>query len=709
MDQLSAVYSEICDSMPPLAGVAQGASKNSPVPSQLIPTLTVQVVLNDTRFSDLSFDILQEVGRAKIEGSINLESLFSNIDLDFFVFFSSASSIIGTPGQAPYSAANMFMVSLAEQRRQRGLAACVINIGPVYGVGYLAERRLDVSTMLLLGVRPISERDFQQLFAEAVLSCRSHLSQTVDITTGVEPVRLDDDSHRPKWVSNPIFSHLVQSRKALAHASGTKSKASLKARLLESSDILEVSDIVRSALLERLGSLLHLDVDVSDDASVDRIGFDELGIDSLMATEIRSWLIKNFQVNIPVLKILGGMSIGELVTTTAENLDAAMIPNARAPTPDSLSSTDRDSDTPDGEFSVQDDTEDGSSAASDADSKSDAAIDADLSDTVIATTDLSLTQGMFWLASTMFDDNASLNVTGVAKITGPLRVSDLARAVRTLGQDHECFRTCFDFSNGKVIQHIMEKSSLELELREITSEEDVELSQREVHDHVYDLVNGRTARALLLSQSSTTHYLIVGTTHLCFDGSSVQVFLKDLFQHYNGLSRTKAAPRYRDFVRLEAQALASGGFAQELRFWKGKYVDFPPVLPILGVSSATSRSNLASFDHVRAGIKIAPHTRSLIQQCCRKARVTPFHFFLACFRALLSRYSEAEDVAIGVGDAHRDEDRAQDCIGVFVNVLPVRFHTKLVDNFHDVVQDTKKSVYEALENSKIPYQYVLNE
>lgn len=694
LSELKTTYAEICSTMPPIAGVAQGA-----------------MVLDDIRFSNTSFDILQKVTRPKVEGSINLDALLQDTALDFFVFFSSTSSIVGTPGQSAYSAANQFMVSLAEQRRQRGLAASVIHIGPVYGVGYVAQNRIDVSVMRLLGVKPISESDFHQLFAEAVLAGNSRSNLSVDITTGIVPVQWDEEA-QPRWAANPIMSHWVLNGKAVDNVAVTKSKASLKVKLHAARSRDEVDNVVKQALIEKLGSLLHLSMEsLSDNTNFDIAGLDELGVDSLMATEIRSWLMKSLEVNVPVLKILSGLSVKELVIGVVDAIDPSKIPNAQfirsdnttstsATTPESRPSSDDDS--------VLDQTLSTVSELSLKDgSEGDTTIDRDR--LALPTVDLSLTQGMFWIASTLFDNKSSLNVSGVARISGQLRISDFRDAVRALGQKHESFRTCFFVSDGKVMQYIMESSHLDLEYREIDSEGEVEIYRREVESHVYDLTNGKTCRVILLSLAPDTHFLVVGTTHLCFDGFSIQVFLRDLFRHYSHQPEVKMALQYKDYVQMETQALASGSFNKELRFWKEQYPDFPPILPILRVSSATSRPSLTAFNHIKVDVKIERKTRSAIQNICREHRITPFQFFLSCFRVLLARYSDTEDVTIGVSDAHRNNEGTEDCIGVFVNVLPVRFRTSLASKFNEVIQDTKANMLNALRNSNVPYQAVLNE
>lgn len=273
----------------------------------------------------MKFDHLQKVTKPKVEGSINLNRIFQDQKLDFFIFFSSVTSIVGTPGQASYSAANLFMTSLAEQQRQRGNPSVVINIGPVIGAGYIMRITPDIKPILLLGLRPLSERDFHLLFAEAVVACQSKSPRPIDITAGIRQVREVED-FQPKWATNPIMSHWIQSG-GTVDVVANKSKASLKERLLAARSEEEVSRLVKGAILDKLIVLLQLDLDANsfDDA----VGMDELGVDSLMATEVRLLLMDSFKTNVPVLRIMSGISFKELVEIVVEALDPSLIPNAQ--------------------------------------------------------------------------------------------------------------------------------------------------------------------------------------------------------------------------------------------------------------------------------------------------------------------------------------------------------------------------------------------
>lgn len=235
MQDLRTSYREICDTLPPLAGVAQGA-----------------MVLRDTSFRDMDLETMETVLRPKVQGSINLEELFHDSDLDFFIYFSSMTGIVGNMGQSNYTAANAFMMSLSAQRRQRGLASSVINIGAVIGVGYVTREVNEAGQDNLQkgGYMWISEQAFHQIFAEAVVAGQK--DSTVDeseLTTGLRRIKESDD-RKPIWFDNPKFSHHMIAASAVDAGAANQggALAPLRTRLEEAASQEQVFDILKGKL-----------------------------------------------------------------------------------------------------------------------------------------------------------------------------------------------------------------------------------------------------------------------------------------------------------------------------------------------------------------------------------------------------------------------------------------------------------------------------
>ncbi|KAJ6088489.1 lovastatin nonaketide synthase [Penicillium sp. IBT 16267x] len=189
------LYDEIITELPPVAGVAIGA-----------------MVLRDSLFVNTSIDMLNEVLAPKVDGSKYLDERFSDPDLDFFILFSSLGVVTGNGGQTSYNAANAYLTALAAQRQSRGLPASVMDLGPVLGLGYVTRTGLlsggDIENS---GAYPISECDFLEHFAEAILASPVTDRGEYEIISGlrsVDPV----DNPRPSWLHNPQLSHLLVHR-----------------------------------------------------------------------------------------------------------------------------------------------------------------------------------------------------------------------------------------------------------------------------------------------------------------------------------------------------------------------------------------------------------------------------------------------------------------------------------------------------------------
>jgi 8-amino-7-oxononanoate synthase len=122
---------------PPLAGIIHAAG-----------------ILDDGMLSNLTWERFNKVMGAKVQGAWNLHIATQELPLDFFVCFSSIVSLIGSPGQASYASANVFMDTLAHYRRSLGLPGFSINWGPWSDAGMAVN--LEQNLLATKGITSIS-------------------------------------------------------------------------------------------------------------------------------------------------------------------------------------------------------------------------------------------------------------------------------------------------------------------------------------------------------------------------------------------------------------------------------------------------------------------------------------------------------------------------------------------------------------------------
>ncbi|KAI0518349.1 hypothetical protein F5B22DRAFT_635407 [Xylaria bambusicola] len=710
----------IRETCPPVAGVAHGA-----------------MVLHDSIFARMSASKMQEILSPKVDGANNLEDAFRDDDLDFFVMFSSVSSVVGNAGQSFYAAGNGYLNGMVRQRRKRGLAASTFDIGRVVGIGYIETVGQIVRDQLIgLGIQAISETDLRLAFAETIQAgCPSpdddkELPDAV-VTMGIRSFREDEDVKGP-WFTNPLFSHCVIEKKAVGADTGDRNNkttlpvAQQLASAATKEEALEV-------LLDCFSTKLRIIIQLGDQAIDKDAPLVDLGIDSLVAVEVRSWFLKELKVDIPVLKVVGGASPAELCQSAFDKLPEELLasigtqaaepakptqtvkkPASKAKTPakETISEAGSESEdtqaTPASEVFTPAEGSSGpvSSAASDISDAvggpvSDSKVSASSTSPspvpmptpnpapkrapqrIVKTVPISLGQSRFW----------THNVAYYYHVTGNLHISDLERAVRLVAAGHESLRTIFVADENDI-------SQASQKCKKINSVDDVTTEYGKLRAEELDMGSGELLRLVLLTLSPSSHYLLI-----------LQVFISDLEKAYSGQSLGPTPRQYPEFSVAQRQAYEKGEMNKELKYWRSVYPygEQPPVLPLLPMARTSSRVPMKKFDTHQVEFRLGEELAMRVRSVSKANRSTPFHFYLAAFKTMLFRFTEAEDLTIGIADAARNDGNLMGSIGFFLNLLPLRFRRRDNQKFSDAIVEARQTSYAALETSRLPFDVLLSE
>jgi NADPH:quinone reductase-like Zn-dependent oxidoreductase/acyl carrier protein len=292
-EQLRNVFGSVHESMPPLRGVVHAA-----------------MVLDDALIRDLTQERMWKVLAPKALGAWNLHMLTVNTPLDFFVLFSSFTSLIGNPGQANYAAGNAFLDSLACYRRRRGLPALTVNWGPLADVGYAARNTEINQRFEQIGVKPIPARQ--------MLAILGQLLTGEAVQVGV--VRID-------WERTLELLGARGSRRfadLLGAADTGKGPAveDTAVRIVLEAEPAERLALLEAFIREHLAKVLGTSANRLDSYQP----LQRLGLDSLMALEMGSRVQTTLGVDLPPVDFLEKANVAGLAAFVAEQLAMARAP-----------------------------------------------------------------------------------------------------------------------------------------------------------------------------------------------------------------------------------------------------------------------------------------------------------------------------------------------------------------------------------------------
>ncbi|KAH7346691.1 polyketide synthase PKS [Rhexocercosporidium sp. MPI-PUGE-AT-0058] len=284
-------------SMPPVGGVIVGA-----------------MILKDSMFFNMTAEKFQSVVDPKVSGAFVLDQQFFDVELDFFIFLSSISSVVGNSGQSNYCSGNMYAKSLIAQRRKRGFAASILDLGIIFGVGFFVQadsnKQMILDHLYSSNCVPLSEADLHASFFEAIIAAPPSSGEVAELSTGLVSMMVKTSHARPRWYDNPRFLHLCsfETPGTKTEQKGTSVHVPVKKLLETATTPTQAKATLVNACSAEICTIMQLP---ESPLNVDRPLID-LGVDSLIAVDIRSWFFKELAVSIPVLDILSGKSISDI-------------------------------------------------------------------------------------------------------------------------------------------------------------------------------------------------------------------------------------------------------------------------------------------------------------------------------------------------------------------------------------------------------------
>jgi NADPH:quinone reductase-like Zn-dependent oxidoreductase/SAM-dependent methyltransferase/NAD(P)-dependent dehydrogenase (short-subunit alcohol dehydrogenase family)/acyl carrier protein len=637
-EDVAQLIASIDQSMPPLRGVVHAA-----------------MVLQDCRLMDLDEARMEAVCAPKINGAWNLHAATTNRTLDFFVLFSSMSSVFGIPGQASYAAANAFLHSFAHYRRALGLPALTVDWGYLGEAGWVARQPAVQARLETQGIRSFSPIE--------ALTVLERLLRRESVAAGVIRIAW------PQWAKSigaasipPRFASLTR-EEALHEANTLNTGLRLDRKTLLATPPEGRRAKIEEYVREQVGQVLGLSpakVDIQQPVG-------QLGLDSLMAVELRNRVEKDLSITLPAVTLLEQPSVASLAAELQARLEGPAVP-----------------------LPEERQTEAGS---------------------------LSSSQRWLWRLHETARSYSWRHFIMSIRIRGSLNMTALERSIDAIVRRHAVLRTRIvridDRPSAVAVAHeelkfvLIDRSNLtesqrEAQIRAVATEESTK---------PFDFAQGRLIRAVLLRFAAEDHALLVTAHPLAFDDSSMEIFLRELELLYPAFAGGKPSPlaalpiQYADFAIQEQQWLDSEPFERQLTYWK-KMLASPP--PMLEFPTDRARAENQLYQPASASTDVAAELSRSIRGLAYDEGATLQIVVLAAFQTLLYRYTNQAGFAIGCYTSARSHPELRDLIGPFVNYLVFRVDTSGDPSFRQLLKRVREAVLEIQNNQDVPFDVLLD-
>lgn len=277
------------------------------------------MILQDGLIQSLSNDQIEKSLAVKIKGGWNIHNYCckNKVNLDFFVVFSSISSVVGNLGQSNYCTGNAALEGLIHYRRKQGLVGTVLNLAGVYDVGAVSRDASILNSSLrnqmiskqdiLHALQLIAERQPHLLSSRPLQGHQQHTNETVPRQLIIFPF----ESGLTIGGDLPIFDTLKWSLASNAvHADQMVAQ-------LASLPPPERKQAIASSLKKDLSVILGIE---ETSLKVDQ-ALSSLGIDSILAVELKNKIDSQWNMNLPVFELTSGKSVGDLIDTVNTHIE----------------------------------------------------------------------------------------------------------------------------------------------------------------------------------------------------------------------------------------------------------------------------------------------------------------------------------------------------------------------------------------------------
>ncbi|HKR14513.1 MAG TPA: amino acid adenylation domain-containing protein, partial [Pyrinomonadaceae bacterium] len=329
---------------------------------------------------------------------------------------------------------------------------------------------------------------------------------------------------------------------------------------------------------------------------------------------------------------------------------------------------------------------------------------------------VSFAQRRLWFLNQLAPDSAAYNISAQVRTEGKLDVRALEQSLNEVIRRHETLRTSFVMTGDRVLQVISPELSLTFEHFDLTGAEnkddEVRRLTREAVQRPFDLAQLPLITARLLRLDAEEHVLVLVMDHIISDGWSLGLLINEVSVLYRAYSTGESSTlpeleiQYVDYAEWQREWLTGEKLSSQLDYWKRKLAD---EVPLLDLPADRPAAPMPSDRGATEIITLPGRLAANVKELSRQQGSTLFMTLLAAFQALLCRYTNQIDFAVGTPVAGRIQPETENLIGCFVNTLVLRADVSGNPSFLELLKRVRQTTLEAHAHQDVPFELLVEE
>lgn len=331
---------------------------------------------------------------------------------------------------------------------------------------------------------------------------------------------------------------------------------------------------------------------------------------------------------------------------------------------------------------------------------------------------LSLAQQRLWFLHKLDPANDPYYLPFYYRLTGPLNVAALQRALREVIQRHEILRTVFKEREGKVVQLVLPSFDLALPIFDLTElsgsrvEQEVKSLVDAEAERPFDLEHGPLLRTMLLRMPAEEHGFFLVFHHLVMDGWSMDIFMDELLACYEAFAANKPVSlaelplQYADFAAWQRKWIAGNVLDEQLAYWKNQ---LSGELPVLEIPTDHPRPPRMSYRGGDSSFDLTLDLTERLNELSHREGATLFMTLIAALLTLLHRYTGQQDIILGTAVAGRNRAEIEKLIGFFINTLVLRTDVSGNPSFNELLGRVREVALGAYDHQDVPFEKLVEE